>query len=98
MTDKLAEQALGHLRQCLLPRPAQDGIDLEVPSWVVRKAVTALEATAALEQRLEGLEKLEEIEQACIRLYVGEITKTEWRRVVRNGPLAQKLVALAEKA
>ena len=52
---------------------------------------------AALEQRVERLGKLEEIEQACIKLYVGEITKAEWRRVVRNGPLAQKLVALAEE-
>ena len=57
MTDTLTQQALGHLRQCLLPRPAQDGIDLEVPSWVVRKAAEALENAVALEQRVEGLER-----------------------------------------
>ena len=50
--NKLTEKTLMHLRQCLLPGNVQDGLDLEVPSWLVRDAVTALETTAALEQRV----------------------------------------------
>ena len=59
MTDKLAEEVLGGLNQFLLPNPAvQEGIDLEIPSWLVRDAVKALETTAALEQRVEELKGL----------------------------------------
>lgn len=44
------EKTLAQLQQCLLPGNSQDGIDLEIPSWLVRNAVTAL---AALETELE---------------------------------------------
>ena len=46
MSKKLTTEAA--LKQCLLPGSVQDGIDLEVPSWLVRDAVVALEERDAL--------------------------------------------------
>jgi hypothetical protein len=49
--------ALEGLRQCLLPGDTQDGIDLEVPSWLVRKAadeIAALEVALSECQQTHG--------------------------------------------
>jgi hypothetical protein len=45
--------ALEGLRQCLLPGDTQDGIDLEVPYWLVRKAADELATREARCERLE---------------------------------------------
>jgi len=58
MTDHSAKEIVVYLRQCLLPGDVQDGIDLEIPSWLVRDAAEAMDKLAALEQRLEELEEM----------------------------------------
>jgi len=63
MTDNSAKEIAVYLRQCLLPGDVQDGIDLEVPSWLVRDAAEAMDKLASLEQRLERLEEL--LREAC---------------------------------
>jgi len=56
LTDNSAKEIAVYLWQYLLPGDVQDGIDLEVPSWLVRDAVEAMDKLAALEQRVERLE------------------------------------------
>ena len=42
-------------------------------------------------------EKLQKLEKASIRYYVGEITKEAWRESVRASPEGQRLIALSEQ-
>ncbi len=82
MTDKLKEhtpqEILMYLRQCLLPGSAQNGIDLEVPSWLVGEAIEAL---ATFEQRLEELEdykkEVEEIVEVTFQFAMRRINTKE---------------------
>lgn len=53
MSEHTTEETLMYLRQCLLPGNVQDGIDLEVPSWLVREATTALDKLSKMERRIE---------------------------------------------
>jgi len=66
-------------------------LDIVTP---LNEAILALaEKNAALEQRVERVEQLEE---ASIEFYCGVIDKAEWRIAIRNSPKGQELIAFAE--
>ena len=91
MSEHTTEETLMYLRQCLLPGNAQDGIDLEIPSWLVREAVTALARLSTM----EGAHRL--LDDAGIE-HSGRTLDERVREVIEERDTARRIAIRIKKA